>query len=391
MARRRSSRTRSRSRSRTSRSRSGWPSRRSGRSRGGGSGSLLLLAALIFGGGYAYLHAKGDLTTGHGATHGSSAHASTPAASAAPAGGGTTAAGGTAFVFATGGTSEPTIYKFIESAHSSLNMTMYELSDTTAVDDLVARKKAGVNVRIVLDQAEKTTNQSAFDTLQSAGIGVVWSATAYQYTHQKTITVDDRETLILTGNLTTKYYAETRDYGDFDTDANDVKAVVAVFDADYAHKSVAPGDADDLLWSPTTSRARVLSVIAGARRTLDVEGEEFSDSSVVNAVVARAKAGVAVRVLVESPSQYAGEIKKVVAAGGKVAGYSSSTGLYIHAKAVIADAGLSDRTVEFGSMNYTSTSLGRNRELGLVLHDAADVSLVEKQFAADFTGGAQQS
>lgn len=68
-------------------------------------------------------------------------------------------------------------------------------------------------------------------------------------------------------------------------------------------------------------------------------------------------------------------------------GYSSSTGLYIHAKAVIADAGETDRTVEFGSMNYTSASLSRNRELGLLLHDAADVGLIEKQFSADFTGG----
>lgn len=351
------------------------------RSGSGSYGTLLLLAALIFGG-YAYLHGKGGIShgSGTGSGSGSGSSAGTPS-------GGATAVGGTAFVFATGGSAEPSIYRFIDSAKSSLDMTMYELSDTTAVNDLIARKKAGVNVRVVLDQKEKTTNQSAFDTLHAAGVGVVWSSTTYQYTHQKTITVDDRQSLILTGNLTSKYYAETRDYGDLDTDANDVKAVVAVFDADYAHKSVTPGDADDLLWSPTSARPHVLSVIAGAHKTLDVEGEEFSDTSVVNAIVAKAKAGVAVRVVVESPSQYASEIKEVVAAGGKVVGYSSSTGLYIHAKAVIADAGETDRTVEFGSMNYTSTSLSRNRELGLVLHDAADVGLIEKQFSSDFTGG----
>jgi phosphatidylserine/phosphatidylglycerophosphate/cardiolipin synthase-like enzyme len=358
------------------------------RSRSGGNyGALLALAALLFGG-YAYLHAKDPAVL----------HPAAPRSGASSGSGGgngntgTTATGGdTAFVFATNTTAEPTIYKFIDSAHSSINMTMYELSDTTAVNDLIARKRAGVTVRVVLDQAEKSTNQAAYTTLQGAGVGVVWSSTAYQYTHQKTITVDDRETLILTGNLTSKYYALTRDYGSFDTDSNDVKAVVAVFDADYAHKSVTPSDADDLLWSPTTSRLRVLSVIAGARRTLDVEGEEFSDAAVVDAVVARAKAGVAVRVLVESPTQYASEIKQVVAAGGKVAGYSSSTGLYIHAKAVIADAGLTDRTLEFGSMNYTSASLGRNRELGIVLHDSADVGLIERQFSADFAGGTPQS
>jgi phosphatidylserine/phosphatidylglycerophosphate/cardiolipin synthase-like enzyme len=336
---------------------------------------LLALAVLIFGG-YAYLHEKGTTTKSPGTG------VST---------GGSPATGGTAFVFATGSSTEPTIYKFIDSAHTSLEMTMYELNDTTAINELIARKKAGVEVRVVLDQKEKSTNQAAFNALQAAGVGVTWSSATFQYTHQKTITVDDRESLILTGNLTSKYYSETRDFGDFDTNADDVKAIVVVFNADYAHRSVTPSDANDLLWSPTTARSRVLWAIEGAHKTLDVEGEEFSDTSVVNAVVAKAKEGVAVRVLVESPSQYASEIKKVVAAGGKVAGYSSSKGLYIHAKAVIADAGQSDQTLEFGSMNFTSTSLSRNRELGLVLHDAADVGLVEKQFTADFAGGSPQS
>ena len=376
-------------------------SSRSRRSSGGSWVALLVLVAAIFGG-YAYLHSHGGKVDLHGlgvgggkstsgtGTSGSGSDSGTDPAGPAPAGG-TVASGGTTFVFATGTTSEPLIYKFIDSARSSIDMTMYELSDTTAVNDLIARKKAGVDVRVILDQAEKSTNKSAYSTLTSAGVGVVWSSTAFQYTHQKTLSVDNRESLILTGNLTSNYYSETRDYGDFDSDANDVKAIVAVFDADYAHKTITPSDADDLLWSPTTSTSRVLSVINGAKKTLDVEGEEFNDPAVVNAIAARAKAGVAVRVVVESPSQYASAISKVVEAGGKVVGYSSSTGLYIHAKAVIADAGLSDQTVEIGSMNYTANSLTRNRELGIVLHDTADCSLIERQFAADFAGGTAQS
>jgi phosphatidylserine/phosphatidylglycerophosphate/cardiolipin synthase-like enzyme len=248
-----------------------------------------------------------------------------------------------------------------------------------------------VNVRVVLDQAEKSNNQAAFTALQSGGVGVVWSSGGFAYTHQKTITVDGRESLILTGNLTARYYPTGRDYGVLDTDAHDVAAIVAVFNDDYAHTAINPGDGDDLLWSPTTAQSRVLSVVNHATKTLDIEGEEFSDSSVVDAVVARAKAGVAVRVMVESPSQYRTEIAKVVAAGGKVAGYSSSTGLYIHAKAVVADARRPDQMVEIGSMNYTTVSLHRNRELGIILTDGGVCGLVESQFSADFTGGTAQS
>jgi phosphatidylserine/phosphatidylglycerophosphate/cardiolipin synthase-like enzyme len=220
---------------------------------------------------------------------------------------------------------------------------------------------------------------------------VVWSSTAFSYTHQKTVTIDNRESAILTGNLTSSDYTTTRDYGFFDDDANDVAAIVAVFNADYAHSSITASDGDDLLWSPNTAQSRLLAVINGATKALDVEGEEFSDSTIVDAIAAKAKAGVAVRVVIESPSQYSSEVNKVVSAGGKVVGYSGSTGLYIHAKAVVADAGQSDQTVELGSMNLTAASLDQNRELGIILHDGADVSVIENQFSADFGGGAAQT
>ncbi|MBR7834571.1 hypothetical protein KDL01_14955 [Actinospica durhamensis] len=360
-------------------------SRRS--SRGGGYGVFLALAAVIVCA-YAYLHAHNgklpSLGSGSGSGSNSATGPATSAGSGADTGGATTSG---AFVFATGTTSEPTFYRFIDSAHTNIDMTMYELNDTAAVNDLIARKKAGVDVRVILDQKEKSTNQSAYAALTKAGVGVVWSSTAYSYTHQKTLTVDGRESLILTGNLTSNYYSLTRDFGYFDTDRKDVAAVVTVFDADYAHKSVTPSDADDLLWSPTTAQDRVLAVINGAHKSLDVEAEEFNDTAVVNALAAKAKAGVAVRIVVESPSQYKSSIAKVVAAGGKVVGYSSSTGLYIHAKIVVADYGLADQTVELGSMNMTSNSLNQNRELGIVLRDKPDIDLIEHQVSADFAGG----
>jgi phosphatidylserine/phosphatidylglycerophosphate/cardiolipin synthase-like enzyme len=373
----------------SSRRRSGG-SRRRGFNRFEAMVGVVLVAALW----YALVQSHGGLAKELGSLTASGTptpSASAPGSALAPAAPVAGSGAQSAFVFATGTTAEPQIYAFINSATKSLNMTMYELSDTVAVNDLIARQKAGVTVRVILDQAEKSTNQSAYSALQAGGVGVVWSSPTFAYTHQKTISVDGRESLILTGNLTASYYSTSRDFGVFDTDPADVAAVTSVFDADYAHTATTPSDADDLLWSPTTAQSRVLSVIDSATKTLDVEGEEFSDSAVVSAIVARAKAGVAVRVVIESPSQYSSEVKQVVAAGGKVVGYSSSTGLYIHAKDVVADAGLPDQTVEVGSMNYTAGSLENNRELGVILHVGSIVSLVESQFGSDFAGGAAQS
>ncbi|WP_329569207.1 phospholipase D-like domain-containing protein [Kitasatospora sp. NBC_01266] len=284
--------------------------------------------------------------------------------------------------------SEPTIYNFINSATKTLDMTMYELQDTTAVNDLIAREHAGVTVRVILDRKETSTNNAAYNTLTKAGVGVVWSSSQFVYTHQKTITVDGSESLVLSGNLTSKYYSTSRDYGVFDNDANDVNSIEQVFDADYTGQSITPSDGDNLLWSPTDARTRLLSIINGATTTLDVEEEELSDPAVVDAIANQAQNGVTVRVVVENPSSYSSEISEIENAGGTVVGYSSSTGFYVHAKAIVADYGLSTAAVEVGSMNMTTNSLDNNRELGIILTDTGVESVVENAFNSDYAGGA---
>ncbi|MEV7978773.1 phospholipase D-like domain-containing protein [Streptomyces sp. NPDC086519] len=300
------------------------------------------------------------------------------------------AASYSAFAFSLS-SSEPTIYDFINSATSSLDMTMYELEDTTAVNDLIALENKGVTVRVVLDQAHKSANSSAYTSLTNAGVGVAWSPSSFVYTHQKTITVDGTKSLVLTGNLTSQYYATGRDYGVFTDDTRDVAAIEKVFNADYAGTSITPTDGDHLLWSPTDSRSRLLTVINAATKTLDVEELEFSDSTVVNAIVARAKAGVKVRVVLETPGNYSSEVSAVEAAGGTVVGYSDPNGFYIHAKAMVADYGLSTQEVEAGSMNISSNSLSNNRELGIILTGTgvaqSVATTVETTFNSDYSGG----
>jgi hypothetical protein len=281
---------------------------------------------------------------------------------------------------------ENAIYNFVDSAASSIDMTIYELKDTTLVNDLVSREKAGVNVRVILDQAHQSYDAAAYSALTAGGVGVTYSSTAFTYTHQKTITVDNAESYISTGNFDTTYYATSRDYGVFDTNAADVAAIVAVFNADYAKTSITPSDGTDLVWSPTDSQSHLLALINGAQHSLDIEQEEFSDTAIVNAIVAAANRGVTVRVVVEDPSSYTSELNQVTAAGGKVTGYSSTTGFYIHAKTIIADYGTSTAKAFAGSENFSSNSLNSNRELGLITTDSGVVSGLESTFSGDFTG-----
>ena len=278
------------------------------------------------------------------------------------------------------------VYDFVLSAKKSVDMTMYELVDPTMVRDLVADQKRDVKVRVILDtNREASRNGPAFQALRAGGVRVVWADTSYEATHQKTITVDRTESLILTGNLTAEYYATTRDFGVFDTNPRDVAAIEAVFDADFAHEPITFSDGSDLVWSPG-SQAQMLSVINGAEHTLSIENEEMGDSTITDAIVAAARRGVRVEVTMTNDSDYDSDWDSIVRAGGHVHLYADGySDLYIHAKTTIADAGFGDQRIYVGSINFSRASMDDNRELGVITTDATIVKSVNAVVTGDYS------
>ena len=169
------------------------------------------------------------------------------------------------------------IYKLITGAKSSVELTMYELRDTTAEDDLAADAKRGVDVRVILDQhLEKSRNTATYDFLSAHRVHVTWADSGVTY-HQKTLTVDGKTSVVMTLNMVSEDYSGTRDFAVIDTRPADVGAIVTTFNADFAHRSINPPDGADLVWSPTNSQSSILAVINGAKHTLSVENEEMDD------------------------------------------------------------------------------------------------------------------
>jgi PLD-like domain len=280
------------------------------------------------------------------------------------------------------------IYTFINSATKTLDMTMYELSDTTAEADLAADAARGVTVRVILDQnLEKSNNQAAYTYLSGHGVSVHWAWTTYAAAHQKTITVDDSVSAIMTGNLTPQYFSTSRDFAVIDKDANDVAAIEAVFGADFTNTAITPAGGDDLVWSPTTAQTDLVNLINSATTSLSVENEEMSATAIVNALVAAAKRGVLVEVTMTNSSDWTSEFNTLSAAGVYIDTYASTASLYIHAKVIIADAAKSDAAVYLGSINFSNASLTENRELGLIVNDPTVLTSTNATVAGDFAGG----
>lgn len=274
------------------------------------------------------------------------------------------------------------IDEFITSAHRSVDMTMYELVDPTAEQDLAADARRGVAVRVILDgNLERSHNRPAFTFLSGHGVHVVWANPRYAATHQKTITVDDRTSAILTGNLTSQYYSTTRDFAIMDSTAADVTAIEQTFAADFTGASVTPPDGADLVWSPTTAQPDLLGVIAGAMHTLQVENEEMGDSAVQDALIAAAHRGVAVQVIMTRATEWQTDFARLSQEGVHVATYAdSASALYIHAKVIIAD----DTLAFVGSENFSSASLTRNRELGITVGTPSIVAALHTTLAHDY-------
>jgi phosphatidylserine/phosphatidylglycerophosphate/cardiolipin synthase-like enzyme len=279
------------------------------------------------------------------------------------------------------------IYALINGARSSIELTMYTLRDTTAEDDLAAAAKRRVDVRVILDRhLEKKFNTASYGYLSKHGVHVTWAPAGTTY-HQKTLTVDNKTSAIMTLNLNSADYPGTRDFAVIDTSKADVTAVVATFNADFAHKKITPPDGADLVWSPTNSQAAILAVINSAKHTLAVENEEMGDSVITEALEAAAKRGVDVKIVMTAESTWDSAFSALVKAGAHVRTYKDSTKvLYIHAKAVVADAGSSDEQMYVGSENFSSASLRRNRELGIRTTNKPVISAVAAVLAADYSG-----
>lgn len=280
------------------------------------------------------------------------------------------------------------VYRLITRARRSVDLTMYELADPTTEADLAAAAKRGVDVRVLLDRRyEQDANRSAYRYLAAHGVHVRWAAAGVLF-HQKTLTVDDATSVIMTLNLQSRYYADTRDFAVIDSNRSDVAAIVRTFNADFAGRQITPPDGADLVWSPVNAQAAVLAVINGARHTLAVENEEMNDSAVTSALAAAARRGVDVRIIMTADSGWDAAFTRLVRAGVHVRLYpDDSSALYIHAKVIVADAARPARRVLIGSQNFSVASLDYNRELGILTSNRSVTAGVSATLARDYAGG----
>jgi cardiolipin synthase A/B len=270
----------------------------------------------------------------------------------------------------------------ISGATKSIELTMYELSDTEVTQALGQAARRGVLVKVLLDRHfEQSANQAAYDYLEAHGVAVHWGPSDVTV-HEKALCIDDAVCYVMTGNLTPQYYASTRDFVMVDRQSSDVAAVTATFAGDFAGSPPGPAPVgSDLVWSPG-SEPDLAGLIDSARERLLVENEEMDSSEVVEALEQAAQRGVHVVVVMTHDSEWDQAFDQLTKAGVDVVTYAEDAALYIHAKVIVADS----RAAFVGSENFSTASMDYNRELGLITGSPQVVAALTAQLQSDAAG-----
>lgn len=274
---------------------------------------------------------------------------------------------------------EARMAQLIDGAQSTLDLQMYLFTLDALAQKLVAAKNRGVTVRVLLDP-DHEGNLNVTPTLTSGGVNWKNAPSLYEFSHAKYLIVDKKTAVIMSGNWNYDAFVSERNYGVVDRDPEDLADLQAVFDQDWAMANNQPFTAADLtctrlIVSPTNTKQRVLEHINSATATLDVETMYVSETNVRNAIGAAKTRGVNVRVIINEATDDSVTYFKSLGIPVK-----TPDSFYLHAKLIIAD------DVAFvGSVNYSFTSLSKNREVGALVFEPDAFTPIQAQFDSDWS------
>ena len=302
----------------------------------------------------------------------------------------------------------------INAAKKTIAITIYELDNSTPIyGALLAAAQRKVAVDITFNYSSfSSSQQSSINTFitsleqQSANIKCHLASNVYEVTHQKGIVIDGKEAFICSFNFTSNYFGGTRDFGIYSTNLLEVNEVKNVAAADFADPNTPTGTVypsskltqKSLVWSDAAqgnSRAKETALINSAKTSIYMYQELVEDTGMINAICAALKNNPKLDVRIIAPtmvsdgkdSNLAG-LQQIQAAGGKYYEVNSDNTaiLYIHAKMILVDYGSMTNQCYIGSVNFSSTSLDKNRESGIILgnNDTPILQSVYNTFMSDW-------
>ena len=261
----------------------------------------------------------------------------------------------------------------IEDARKSIRVKMFVFSDPRLLDAVIAAKKRGVAVRIMLNAGRRDgddDNAESRKLLRSAGIDVADGNPDFALTHEKSMVVDDTRAFVKSLNWSVENLEETRDYAIVTDHRSEVDEIVTCFEADWERTKFKGREDSTLIWCRGLGRERVAHFIDQARHTLVVQNERYQDAVIIERLVRAQTRGVKVRVMARAPHtlkkdklvEGVGGLRILQDVGVKV---HKLKHLRLHGKLLLADE---ERAI-VGSINLAPGSFDDRRELAIEVDD----------------------
>jgi phosphatidylserine/phosphatidylglycerophosphate/cardiolipin synthase-like enzyme len=274
------------------------------------------------------------------------------------------------------------ILEAINHASKSLRIKMFQFSDQTILQAVIAAQKRGVSVRVMLNPARrngKSDNDETRKTLESAGVTVADSSPEFDLTHEKSMVVDDETAVIMSFNWESKDQTGTRDYAVVTRAHPEVAEVIECFDADWTRKPFTPGEHSHLIWCVGNGRQRIGGFIDEAKHTLWLQNERYQDPAIIERLVRARERGVKIHVMTRPPHKLKKDkllegvdgLRILDDVGVKV---HKLKGLKLHAKLLLAD---NVRGI-VGSINLAPGSFDSRRECAIEVRDEDVVARLHK-------------
>jgi cardiolipin synthase A/B len=277
----------------------------------------------------------------------------------------------------------------IDSAKTSMKIKMFVFSDPDLINAVIAAKKRGVNVQVMLNPARRSGEEENSETrklLEAAGIEVKDSNPEFGLTHEKSMIIDEEVAFIKSLNWATKNLTVTRDYAITTSHKHEVDEVITCFTADWDRTTFDPGEHANMIWCKGNGRERIARFIDEAKHTLFVQNERYQDSVIIERLVRAAVRGVKVHIMARPPHALKKD-KLVEGVGGlrimDDVGIKVHTlrHLKLHGKMLIADG---SRAI-VGSINLAPGSFDDRRELAIEVHDEEIVERLQQIAHEDWT------
>lgn len=270
------------------------------------------------------------------------------------------------------------ILEAIHHAQSSIDLAIYGFTDPVLMQALIQAKQEGKKIRILLQHFPyKAMNENlpAIQYFSKNHLNYAFTPPAFYFLHQKTLIIDHRLALVMTFNFTRSTFKNQRNFGVIVTDPALVTEIQQVFDADWQHQSINPHQSA-LVWSPDNSRSKILNAINSAKTEIKIYTQSLNDYRIVGALAKAARQGIIVQVLM-SGAMSSGKQDYLRRAGVQL---HINKHLVIHAKLMLID----QQKALLGSINFTQTSLDKNRELSLWVTAPSLVKVLLMVFQQDW-------